>query len=65
METKRPWQSRTYWVNAVSAAVGLAVMFGVDIDITPEDQLKLVAGFMVVVNAVNGWLRNHSTKKIV
>ncbi len=64
METKRWWQSRTYWVNFVSGLVALATVFGLDVDIPPEQQLKLVGGIMVAVNAANAWLRTHSTKKI-
>ena len=64
METKRWWQSRTMWVNFISSVVGFATVFGLDLGITPEQQLELVGGIMVVVNAVNAWLRTHSTKKI-
>lgn len=64
MQTERPWQSRTMWVNLISGIVALVTVFGVDLNMTPEAQLELVAGIMVVVNAINGYLRSASTKTI-
>lgn len=64
MENQRPWQSRTMWVNFVAGLAAIAVLFGVDLDLDAETQTRLVAGIMVVVNAVNIVLRKVSTKKI-
>lgn len=64
METQRWWQSRTIWVNLISGIIGAATVFGIDLDMTPEAQLELVAGIMIAVNTVNGYLRTVSTKAI-
>ncbi len=64
METERPWQSRTMWVNFVTGLAAIAVLFGADFELDAETQTRLVAGIMVVVNFVNIVLRKISTKKI-
>lgn len=64
MTTERPWQSRTMWVNFVSGAAALSVVFGFDLGLDAETQARAVAAIMFFVNFINMILRKISTKQI-
>lgn len=64
MQTQRPWQSRTMWVNLISGIAALAVVFGLDFGLDAERQTEIVAGIMAVVNVINMYLRPLSTTPI-
>lgn len=46
MESKRWWESKTLWVNAIAFAALLLQSFGTGFVIAPEEQ----AGILVVLN---------------
>ena len=62
METERPWQSRTQWVNFISAVAAIILMFGFELG--PEQQAAIVTVILLVVNAANMYLRTDSTKVV-
>ena len=64
METERPWQSRTMWKSLITTIIGVATVLGLDLGITPEQQVQLLSGIMIVVGALSAYLRKVSTKKI-
>ena len=49
----KPWYaSKTIWANIVAFAATLAVIFGVDLGLTPETQAEIVAAVLAAVNIV-------------
>lgn len=53
MQSKSLFASKTFWLNAVSTAATLGTVFGLDLNMTPEEQASVAAGAVVVVNALN------------
>ncbi len=50
---KKPWTSRTLWVNVMSIGGAMAAaVFGVDLGLTPEIQNALLMGGVAAVNIV-------------
>ena len=59
---KNWWESRTIWVQVAGVLAAMCTMIGVNLDV--EAQSKLVAGILVVSNAVTVWLRRDTNTVI-
>ena len=58
----KPWYaSKTIWTNIAAFAATVAVIFGVDLGLTPETQAEIVAAVLAGVNIV---LRLLTTKAV-
>lgn len=60
-DTKKWYESRTFWVNIIALIASITGAFGVDLGLTPEAQAALVGGIMSIVNLI---LRFVTTKPV-
>jgi len=59
---KKWYESKTMWVNILSAVGAVALVVGVEI--SAENQAEIVAGILAAVNVVNIVLRKVTDKGI-
>lgn len=52
MDSKPWYMSKTMWANIIALVVAVLGGFGIDIGLTPETQVSIVAGIMAVLNVV-------------
>jgi uncharacterized membrane protein len=62
VSVKSAWTSKINWVQLVSVAAVLGTVFG--IDISAEDQAKIVAAVAIVSNIVTGVIKTWFTPTI-
>ena len=66
MDSSKPsYQSKIIVANAVSGVSALALVFGVDLGLTAEEQTKLVTGIMVFTNVATIIWRRFFTSKTI
>ncbi len=62
-QSSKAWYaSKTIWANIVAFAATGAVIFGVDLGLTPEVQAQIVAATMAVVNVVLRLITSQAVK---
>lgn len=49
-ESKKIYESKTFWVNIIALVAAITGAFGVDLGLNPETQATLVAVIMSIVN---------------
>ena len=59
---KSAWTSKINWVQAVAVVAALGTMFGVDL--SPEDQVKIITGITVVQGFVTGVIKTWFTPTV-
>lgn len=60
MESKRWYASKMIWANIVAFAATMALVFGVDLGLTPEVQAQIVAAVLAGVNIVLRFITSRS-----
>lgn len=50
--SKPVWASKTIWINAIALIAAFAGAFGLELGLTPDVQVTIVAGVMAVINIV-------------
>ena len=50
MEKKPFWASKTMWVNLVALVATVSTAFGLDLGLTPENQVAVVGAVIAVLN---------------
>lgn len=61
---KAIYQTRTFWANVVTTGLTIGAAFGLDLDITVEQQTTIVGVVYMVVNTFMRYITKTPVKKI-
>lgn len=62
MQTKSIFISKTFWFNVFSAIAAIATALGLDLGLTEEVQMEVVAGITAVGNVVLRFVTKQPVK---
>ena len=65
MEGKSIWESKTFWVNAIAIIISIAGVFGLDLNLSADEQTAVVTTIMGVVNIVLRFTTKEPIKALV